>query len=41
MPEKPPLPSLLKKVQMEGGARIPQSAIRNPQGRVGPFSAAC
>jgi len=35
------LPRLLKKVQMQGGARIPQSAFRDPQWEGGPFSAAC
>jgi hypothetical protein len=33
-------PRLLKKVQMQGGARIPHSAIRIPQWWGGPFSAA-
>jgi hypothetical protein len=32
---------LLKKAQMQGGARIPHSALRIPQWRDGPFSAAC
>jgi hypothetical protein len=35
------LPGLLKKVQMQGGARIPHSAFLNPQWSGGPFSAAC
>jgi len=32
---------LLKKAQVQGGARIPHAAIRIPQWECGPFSAAC
>jgi hypothetical protein len=41
MLKNPLLRRLLKKVQMQGGVRIPHSAIRIPQWRSGPFSAAC
>jgi len=41
MLKNPLLLGPLKKVQMQGGARIPQSAFRNPQWGGGPFSAAC